>query len=178
MKKLHHSWIAPVLALAIFLAPLQSRAVVSLFNPGYLVAGLVCLGLGAGVGGAGLIGFATTTSPAKADLYAEVLLGGVVGALLGVVLLDANQDIVFGPISAENGEKIGLTPEELAAYNDPTQLDTINLVKQQVQQGLEGIADPNLVLQKSHDLWLEYGTQNLTPAAFSALQKIAIALKR
>lgn len=159
-----------VIASMIALAPIQSQAVVAIFNPGVLLAGLASFVIGGTLDTIG--SFSCIDSECPAIDNAMSAIGGL-GVFAGLIMLDAHQDVAFTSITADQGLKMGLTAEELDAYNSPDQLDAINLVREQVQAGTQGINDPVKAIGISHDLWEKFGSKDLTPAAFSALKKIA-----
>jgi hypothetical protein len=90
---------------------------------------------------------------------------------IGFNILDGEngQEIQFAKIeSAETAKSIGLTDSELSAYNQ--ELDTINLINQEVASQLQG--DSQQDIEKARAAWLSHQA-DLSPEAFSAMTKVA-----
>jgi hypothetical protein len=132
---------------------------------------IAVLGLASMAGGAGAFVYEATTSNDMISGYLDGLALGALGTIVGLTLLSdsASQDVAFAPItSPQAARSIGLTSAELAAYND--ELDTINLIREDVASQIQGNSKQDVA--KAASLWENY-RDDLSPAAFSAMQKVA-----
>jgi hypothetical protein len=165
MKK----WIATsVLALTVATAaifPVQrANAIIGLTAaPGLTVAGIASLSSGVGVG----------AFMALCDDEPGFILAAS-AAIVGLVLLDGSnsQDIAFAAVSPAVAQSIGLSNAELDAYNH--ELDTINLIRENVESQLNTSDSNQANVQKAATLWKTY-ENDLSPEAFSAVEKVAQA---
>jgi hypothetical protein len=169
MKTNFKNWIvAPVLAVTIATAaifPIQpAHAIIGLTAaPGLTIAGIACLSSGLGVG----------TLMAAADAEGGFIIAAS-AAIVGLVLLDgsAGQDVAFAAVSPAVAQSIGLSSAEAEAYNH--ELDSINLIRQNVESQMDPAASNQANIQKASALWKSY-QNDLSPEAFSAVEKVAQA---
>jgi hypothetical protein len=175
MKLGKKKWISiPLMAVALATVyPTQrAEAVVGLLtlNP---IGALLGLGIGVAGSAVGTEGIARygTFHP---DGAAEIAVG-MAAAFVGFVMLDGSnsQDIAFSKLTPAQAQPLGITSNELSAYNN--ELDTINLIRENVETQVPSTSPQDV--QKAASLWQQYSS-DLSPDAYSAAQKVAQAASK
>jgi hypothetical protein len=167
-KSISMTLMLAVLTSAVVLPAKRAEAIVGLATANPIVA---ILGLAATAGSAAGIVYADVGNP-DLDTGLSVIFSSMAGGIVGLTLLDDqdSQDVAFAPLSADSAKTIGLSDAELAAYND--QLDAINLIRENVASQVQNESKQDVV--KASSLWTQY-QDDLSPAAFAAVQKVAQA---
>lgn len=160
------------------LQPKPAHAVV-----GAIIGNVPTVVVGASLMGAGavLITAAFTTSnpcpllgtggPGCFPWFASAFYGAV-GSVIGLVVLDGETG-EFGQLSPATVRAAGLTQVEHGAY--AAELSEIVSVSQQIKSELndEYQKTGEVSVEQAKSLWNQYGSE-LSPAAFSAVQKISV----
>ncbi len=133
-----------------------------------LIAGLV-------IGGAGLIG--TTIGIAKCNKRPSdsaawcglfVLLVGAPVMLIGLIVLDGEQEVQFRELDSQEASKLGISESDLAVYN--SEVDQTNMLMADVKSELSRIKNPTA--QDSKNAWSSV-KDLVSPATYTIMQKIA-----
>ncbi len=147
----------------------SQAAVGALVSTPVLIAGLV-------IGGAGLVG--TTIGVVKCNrdggggegsglCGALMILIGAPVIILGLVVLDGEQEVQFRELNDQEAAKIGIPSEDLAVYN--SEIDQANMLIADVKTELSKIKKPTA--QDSAAAW--NGVKDLvSPATYATMQKI------
>ncbi len=168
MNKLK-AFIAVVLTFVTLTHSKPSQAAVgALVSTPVLIAGLV-------IGGAGLIGTAVSVSKCgdgggegQGLCKAFIVLIGAPIILIGLVLLDGEQEVGFRELSGIEATALDISRAELALYN--SEIDQANMLIAEVQTELSKIAKPTA--QDSQNAWSDV-KELVSPATYGVMQKIA-----
>lgn len=146
----------------------SQAAVGALVSTPVLIAGLV-------IGGAGLVG--TAIGIAKCNEGGSSDTNGLCGAfmvivgapviLLGLVVLDGEQEVQFRELSHKEAAKIGISSDDLAVYN--SEIDQANMLIADVKTELSKIRKPTA--QDSEAAWNDV-KDLVSPATYATMQKI------
>jgi len=164
MKEFMKKSIVTLSLSAMVLMPIRSNAVVGALTSS--AAGVV---LGYAVtGGAAYTGLRTMT---KAKTFLQAMGGlaiTVIGAYIGIVVLDGENDISLGEIDEVQQEKMGLSDQQVAVFN--SELGQANMVLDTIkQEALEA----NLNGKEINLKWKDYSSY-LSPETFEVIQAIAV----
>lgn len=134
--------------------------------PAVVVAGLYIAGTGAAVTGVATV---MDVSEGGGGLFAFLMFMFITGPimLLGLVILDDEQAMEFSPMEPAHGQKLGLSADELRAYN--SEIDQINALAAFVDAEVSKDEKPSR--EYAAQLWTEVKGE-LSPAAFSGLLKV------
>lgn len=145
-------------------------------SPATLITGSVIGGLGLLlVGGTAVALGGDQGSPdgrmAAAMIGIPVILAGMGLTIMGLIILDGSE-VEFGHLNGAQAKKLGLTVDELAAYED--ELEEINAILQEQKQARahELASTGTIDVKNSAADWKRNGVA-LSPEAFSAIKKIA-----
>ena len=95
-----------------------------------------------------------------------ILIGAPV-ILLGLVVLDGEQEVQFRELNRSEAAKIGISAQELAVYN--SEIDQANMLMADVKSELSKIEKPTA--KDSAAAWV--GVRDLvSPETFASMQKI------
>jgi hypothetical protein len=91
---------------------------------------------------------------------------------IGLIFMDdeKGQTVVFKPVTPSESQSIGLSSQEMSAYN--SNIDELNDIHEQVVSDLSQIKSPTA--QDSQNAWQKYEGA-LSPEAISAAQKVVKA---
>lgn len=87
--------------------------------------------------------------------------------LLGLIVLDGEQDVQFRELSNEEAKKIGISKADLAVYN--SEVDQANMLMADVKAELSKFAKPTA--QDSVNAWSSV-KELVSPSTYSTMQKI------
>lgn len=146
----------------------QSQAAVGAIAaaPAVVVAGLYVAGTGAVVTGVVTV---MDVQEGGGGLFAGIMFMFITGPimLLGLLILDEEQALEFAPMEADHGRKLGLSSDELRAYNN--EIDQINALAAFVDAEVSKDVKPSR--EYAAKLWTEVKGE-LSPAAFNGLLKV------
>lgn len=143
----------------------SQAAVGALVSTPVLIAGLV-------VGGAGLVGTAIGVSKcgngeSSGLCGAFMILIGAPVMILGLVLLDGEQQVEFRELSKAEAKKLEISSADLEVYH--SEIDQANMLIADVKAELSKIAKPTA--QDSEKAWSSV-KDLVSPETFATMQKI------
>ncbi len=143
----------------------SQAAVGAAFSTPVLIAGIVIAGGGTLVAAKSLLVDCRNDSSGMCAGLTVLILGPVV--LLGLVLLDGEQQVEFQELSQSQAQKLGISSSELAVYN--SELDQANMLVADVKSELSRMekADEN----DSAAAWASVKDM-VSPETFSVMHKI------
>lgn len=146
--------------------PSQAAVGALVASPAVVVAGLYVAGTGAVVTGVVTV---MDIQGEGGGLFAFLTLMFVTGPimLLGLLVLDDEQALEFAPMEPAQGRKLGLSSDELLAYNN--EIDQINALAAFVDAEVSKDEKPSR--EYAAELWTDVKSE-LSPAAFSGLLKV------
>ena len=147
-----------------------SQAVAGLVSGGGAIVGLKLIGYGAsGVVGTMVVGTILRESGGDIETTLTGLwLVSAAATLVGIVILEGENQIAFQPINEESKSKLGLTEKERLSFNE--EIDQANMLLREVNQDLEKLEKPS-----EQDLVKAWNQVKdlVNPLTFSAMVKIA-----
>ena len=144
----------------------SQAAVGALVSTPVLIAGLA-------IGGAGLLGTAAGVAGCNRNGDSmnicrdiTILIGSPI-ILLGLIVLEGEQEVQFRELTPSEAAKIGISGDELAVYN--SEIDQANMIMGDVKSELSKIERPTA--QDSAAAWNNV-RDLVSPATYSTMQKI------
>lgn len=171
MKTLKSLFIALTVTLTMTASKPSQAAIGAIFSPALVTAGLYIAGGSAAASATGFL--ATEVIPGCSwdnecgSTTIAIGIYGILGAILGLVILDDEQTVAYTTLSSKEAMKAGLNPFELRGFN--TEIDQINALAAFVDTELERMQKPTK--EDSANLWREV-KDSLSPEAFSGLIKV------
>lgn len=146
----------------------SQAAVGALVSTPVLIAGLA-------IGGTGLVGTTiglfkcgeSGSGDAQGWCGAFILILGIPVILLGLVVLEGEQEVQFRELNNAEASKIGITNDELEVYN--SEIDQANMLIADVKAELSKIKKPTA--KDSSAAWNDV-KDLVAPATYAAMQKI------
>lgn len=157
MKTLKNMFVALMICTTLLSAKPSQAAIGVIFSPVLVTAGLV-------LAGGGVV--ATLTTSSNQGGLAQFLIGLYIVAI-GLVVLEGEQEMLYAPLSPEQGKIIGLTKVELNSYN--AEIDQINILTAHVDAEVATIKDATEA--DAANIWTSV-KDTLAPETFSALVKV------
>lgn len=163
-----------IVALAVLLTSNQTKAGIGAMAvaPVVVTTGLVVAGVGVAGTALGVAGVLTSGNDWTMALGGILLarLSMIVG-LVGLVILDNEQSMSYSEISEEEGNKLGLTYEEIDSYN--REIDQVNALASYVDGRMAELKKPKT--EDAKKVWEEVA-DSVYPETFSAMQKITASM--
>ncbi len=163
--------------LRVFVAVLLTVVTLSHSKPSQAAVGAIVsapvLIAGIAIAGTGVIGTAIYSSKCgNGDLNeickVFILIIGVPIILVGLAVLDGEQELAFRELNVSEAAKIGASQSELEIYN--SELDQANMLMADVKSELSRIKNPTA--QDSKNAWSAV-KDLVSPATYTVMQKIA-----
>lgn len=166
MKTLKSLFLALTITLTMTVSRPSQAAIGAIFSPALVTAGLYIAGAGVGVTGIAFVLGAGGDDRTQLDALGVGILG-ILGAVLGLVILDDTQTVAFSPLARSEARNLKLTELEYNSFN--AEVDQINALAAFVDSELERMSKPTK--EDSAALWSEV-KDALSPEAFTALVKV------
>ncbi|MFL5783592.1 MAG: hypothetical protein ACJ76H_03210 [Bacteriovoracaceae bacterium] len=146
----------------------SQAAVGAAFSTPVLIAGLAIGGVGVVGSVIGLAKCNQQSGDSAAWCGVIVVLLGVPVVLIGLVVLDGEQQLSFRELNNNEAAKIGVSAQELAVYN--SEIDQANMLLSNVKEDLSAINNPTE--KDSINAWSSV-RDLVSPETYSVMQKIA-----